>query len=100
MSGKVYLAIAEYMYEGFEVMRVYALEQDALTFVQRCNEYINTKPNAPPPIEDTPENDEAHRKWWKKEKKWQIAHPAKPYECEGAGHFAVRAVEFFPAPKQ
>lgn len=84
---QVYLAMAEWAYEGSCVVRIFESEADATAFVAACNEHSGKKPPAPP-IEDTPENDELHRKWWAKLMRWERKHPASGHSS--ADHYLVK----------
>ncbi len=92
----VYLAMAEYSYEGASVVKAFATKPDADAFVTRCNEH-NAKERPPaPPIEDTPENDAAHEAWWAKVQEWEKAHPAP--DNTGADSFYVREIAVEDSP--
>lgn len=94
----IYLAMADTAYEGTEAMRAYAVKAEAKAFCARCNEYQSTRIDipSPPPIEDTPENDAAHKKWFRKIERWESRHPAgrRHASCD---HFHVKEMALFSA---
>lgn len=86
---RVYLVMAEYTYEGSNVVRAYATNGGAARFVQRVRAHIEKRPG-PPPIENTPENDA----WWTKHCAWEKRHPAKHHT--GADSFSVSVWKITP----
>lgn len=91
---RIYLAMAEWDYEGSSVARIFEAEADAAAFVAACNAHAEKQPPAPP-LEDTPENDELHRKWWAKLMRWERKHPAQGQSS--ANRFVVRPHDMVPA---
>lgn len=82
----VYIVAATYHYEGYTVMHAYTRREDAQAFADACTAYHNSedKPQAPKTLEDTPENDAEHEKWWAELNAWEEKHPAPEFtHCDG-----------------
>ena len=96
---KVYLVLACYCYEGSDAVKAYADEAAAKAFASVCGVYHGTRSDipSPPPIEDTPENDAAHDKWYRKVQRWERKHPAGS-QFASADSFIVKPVEFVKLP--
>lgn len=84
---RVHIVMADYAYEGSNIVRVFESAGGAGLFVLKCRAHGEKRPESPPPIENTPENDAAHEAWYQKMQAWEKRHPAKPHT--GADSYSV-----------
>jgi hypothetical protein len=95
----IYLAMACTTYEGDRVIAAFAREQDAKALIDKCIAHQAKKPECPDVIEDTPENDALHEKWFAKHGRWKKRHPAGEFNADFDSYIVVK-VPFFAAPKE
>ena len=60
------------------LLRAFTDQPRAEQLREACLAYMQTKPEPPATIEDTPENDAAHARWWNRLQRWQKHHPGGP----------------------
>ena len=72
----IFLVSAEYDHQPSTPLHAFAKKLDAHAFVKNCEDYRRTRPQCPPTIEDTPENDRAWDRFIRRDAQFKRKHPA------------------------
>ncbi len=75
---KIWLVWASNYGDDGSLLRAFFTEGAAQDFCDKCLAYDRTRPEPPRDIEDSPENDAEHNRWWKRLQRWQKRHPGGP----------------------
>lgn len=96
--NKIYLVMADTIYEGSRPVKVFRNKHRAQALADVSNDHEAKKPRGPDLIEDTPENDAAHDRWWSRLKSWERQHPAGKAYASGGYSFSVVPLRYNSTP--